>query len=297
MSTISRSIASFCLSIFLVLCPIRLAAQAGHDAHFEGGKVHYVTYGSGSPTIVLVHGWNCDGWFWQDQIAALSAHWPLLIVDLPGFGKSDKPHVDYTPAFFARGLSAAMDDAHITRAYLVGHSMGGTVVRQYAADHPEKVAALVIVDSRTLLQGEGLSMPLPQRQQFVKDLSGPHPKDAETDAIEKMFSFQTPPELEKKITERMLAANTYVAASSMQGLLAPIVWTKKPTAIPTLGIYRTPLAPEAIDALHTMFQNFQLILFPGAGHFLMMERPEEFNAKVTGFLLAQDRAHTAASTP
>ena len=104
-----------------------------------------------------------------------------------------------------------------------------------------------------------------------------------------MFTAQTPPALQKEIMEKMLSSPMYVAANAMKGLLTPVTWSKSPTSIPTLGLYRTPLAPAAVQALRTMFPDFEYVMYEGAGHFLMMERPQEFNDQVTAFLLKQDK--------
>jgi pimeloyl-ACP methyl ester carboxylesterase len=274
-----------------LLAPAALHAQtkSTHFAPFQNIKLHYDTYGHGTTTVVLVHGWACDTEFWRDQIPALAAHWRVVAVDLPGFGQSDKPHVDYTPAYLAQGLAAILDDAHVTRAYVVGHSMGGSVVRQYAQDHPDHVAALVIVDSRSLLQGEGLSRPYAERAHLVDELYGPNSQAEARSDIQLMFTDQTPPALQHEIMAKMLATPQYVAASAMKGLLTPVTWSKYPETIPTLGLYRTPLTPAAVAGFKAMFPNMDLHMYPGAGHFLMLEQPEKVNAQLITFLRQQDK--------
>ncbi len=278
------------LCAFMLLLACRVApAQTDHFAPFEGQKLHYVIYGHGSTTVVLVHGWACDVGFWREQIPALSAHWRVVAVDLPGFGESDKPHLDYTIPYLARGLAAMLDDAHVTRAYVVGHSMGGSVVRQYAQNHPDKVAALVIVDSRSLLQGEGLGRPLPEREHLVDEFYGAHFQDAARNDIQRMFTAQTTPALQQEILAKMLSSPQYVAASAMKGLLTPVTWSTFPDPVPTLGLYRTPLDPPAVTALHKMFPDLQITMYPGAGHFIMLEQPQRFNRELITFLLQQDK--------
>src|SRR5947209_1200604 len=92
-------------------------------------KVHYKSLGEGDTAVVFVHGWCCDHSVWRDQAAALDGKARLLFLDLPGYGKSDKPKADYTIDFFARAIDAVLQDAGVDRAVLVGHSMGTPVVR------------------------------------------------------------------------------------------------------------------------------------------------------------------------
>lgn len=83
--------------------------------------------------------------FWRWRAPVYQSHRSILI-DLPGHGASDKPETEYTMEYFARAVDAVLSDAHITKATLVGHSMGTNVIIQYLRMYPEKVAALVIVD-------------------------------------------------------------------------------------------------------------------------------------------------------
>src|SRR5204862_2730970 len=91
-------------------------------------KVHYNSLGDGKTAVVFIHGWCCDHSVWREQAAALDGKGHMLFVDLPGYGKSDKPKIDYTMNVFARGIDAVLQDAGVEKAVLVGHSMGTPVV-------------------------------------------------------------------------------------------------------------------------------------------------------------------------
>ena len=109
-------------------------------------KVHYKSLGEGDTAIVFVHGWCCDHSVWRDQAAALDGKARLLFIDLPGYGKSDRPKADCTMDMFAKGIDAVLRDAGVEHAVLVGHSMGTPVVRQFYRLYPAKTKALVFVD-------------------------------------------------------------------------------------------------------------------------------------------------------
>jgi pimeloyl-ACP methyl ester carboxylesterase len=109
-------------------------------------KVHYKSLGEGKTAVVFVHGWCCDHTVWAEQAAALGGQARMLFIDLPGYGKSDKPKIDYTMDVFAKGVEAAVRDAGVEQAVLVGHSMGTPVVRQFYRLYPDKTKALVFMD-------------------------------------------------------------------------------------------------------------------------------------------------------
>ena len=112
-------------------------------APYQGVRVYYKSLGSGSSAVVFVHGWSCDMSVWRGQIPAVEGRIRALFVDLPGFGRSDKPDVSYTMDYLAGAVDAVMQAAGVDRAVLVGHSMGTPVIRQYDRKYHAKVAALV----------------------------------------------------------------------------------------------------------------------------------------------------------
>src|SRR5687767_5090281 len=117
-----------------------------HFASFGANKVHYVTTGGGDKTLVFIHGWSGNANVWNEQGPAVSNKAKLIFIDLPGHGQSDKPHTNYTTDFFADGALAALRDAKVQRAALVGHSMGVAVICRMYAKAPELVSGLVAVD-------------------------------------------------------------------------------------------------------------------------------------------------------
>src|ERR1017187_1440736 len=98
------------------------AGDASCFARFDGLRIHYENYGAGPEALVFIHGWACDLTFWRGQEALYNnTKYRSLLIDLPGHGSSDKPHRTYPVEFFAGGVEAAMRDAQVERAVLIGH--------------------------------------------------------------------------------------------------------------------------------------------------------------------------------
>ncbi len=119
--------------------------QAGRRIELQGSSVLCQESGSGGP-VVLVHGWGGSGYDWTRLSPYLSDDYRVLAPDLPGFGKSDKPDIDYTLDYYVnliRDFAAAMD---ASRFHLVGHSMGGQIAAAFALHHPDKLLSLVLLD-------------------------------------------------------------------------------------------------------------------------------------------------------
>ena len=148
---LNKAISSAVAATFLLLsgCAGRQYAAIASESHFVSfgtNHVHYLIEGTGSHTIVFVHCWAGNASFWREQVPELAGHARLILVDLPGHGQSDKPHVEYTMDFFASAVLAVLRDARVDKATLVGHSMGVPIICRLYKQAPEKVAALVAVD-------------------------------------------------------------------------------------------------------------------------------------------------------
>jgi 2-hydroxymuconate-semialdehyde hydrolase len=133
-----------------------LGAMRGEFVDVRGCRLYYYaagTRGVGEP-VIFVHGFPASSHLWQDVIAHMPAGHRLVVLDLLGFGRSDRPAGDgvlkaaelSAPAH-AQRLQALMDELSIGAACIVGHGMGGAVAQALALDAPERVSRLCLVNS------------------------------------------------------------------------------------------------------------------------------------------------------
>jgi len=122
---------------------------AQKDVALRGLRVHYAEIGSGPP-LVLIHGFLVSHREWLPVLPYLASSFRCILPDLPGFGESEKRapgDYPYTREAFAETVSDLMTALDLPRAHVCGHSMGGSVAITLAADHPERVNKLVLIDS------------------------------------------------------------------------------------------------------------------------------------------------------
>ena len=92
----------------------------------EGCNLHYEEYGHGAP-LLLVHGLGSSTLDWEKQIPALSAHYRVIVPDVRGHGRSDKPRERYSIAGFSADMIALMEHLNLGPTHYVGLSMGGMI--------------------------------------------------------------------------------------------------------------------------------------------------------------------------
>jgi pimeloyl-ACP methyl ester carboxylesterase len=108
-------------------------------------KVHYQAEGSGG-TVILIHGNGLSRGQWKFNIGPLSRYYKVYAPDLPGFGLSDKPDVEYGVKYYVDFLKSFMDALNMPKAALIGNSIGGAIAAVFAARHPGRVTGLVLSD-------------------------------------------------------------------------------------------------------------------------------------------------------
>jgi len=119
---------------------------ATKQVEIYGEKIYYQEAGSG-PDVILLHGLGGDRTNWAPTVPALAGKYHVVVPDQIGFGESDKPLINYRLATLVDFLNAFYKKLGISKATLVGNSLGGWVAMDFALAHPEKVNRLVLVDS------------------------------------------------------------------------------------------------------------------------------------------------------
>ena len=114
----------------------------------EGVQIYYEVHGSGPP-LLLTHGYSSTSAMWQGQIEPLSKHHKLVLWDMRGHGQSDYPDdaKAYSEALTVADMAALLDAVGATSAIVGGLSLGGYMSLAFYRAHPERVRALLIIDT------------------------------------------------------------------------------------------------------------------------------------------------------
>lgn len=244
----------------------------------------YLRAGKGFP-LVLLHGYLGGAALWEQQLAALSRNFDVIVPELSGYGgNSDQPPLDSIEGY-ARQILDFLDDLCVEKFHLIGHSMGGMIAQQMAATAPHRIDRLVCY-------GTGPRGVMPDRFETI-ETSRIRTRDDGTIATarriaatwfddgEKATGFNTCVALSKNIS----------LATALSGLSAMETWDGRAAleniTNPTLVIWGDrdrSYGWSQPEALWRGIKGSSLAVMPGCGHNAHMEQPEIFNAIVRKFL-------------
>ena len=266
------------LVLFLTFGAIRAQAQWPHVVPSKDGTlISYEVHGTVEPTLVFVHGWSCDSRYWRTQLPHFSKNHRVVTLDLAGHGHSGTTRSRYTMRAFGEDVRAATEATGSRRVILIGHSMGGSVIAEAARLMPNRVIGLIGVDTLENIE-------YPMTRQELEKMTAPLEKDFRTGTrqfVEQMISPHADPQLREWILSDISAAPPAVALSAMNEMMSQYITGEvakifDEVPIPVITV-NGDLWPINYEANRRHMFSFDAIVLKEGDHFLMMNRPEEFN--------------------
>jgi pimeloyl-ACP methyl ester carboxylesterase len=254
-----------------------------HEVTLGQYRIHYMAGGQGAP-LVLVHGLAGRAENWLPLIPEfIHSGYRVYALDLLGYGRSDQPDVDYSIALEADILRQFLDSQHLQQPDIAGWSMGGWISLKFAAEHPERVRRLVLMDSAGLLfdgaNADALRPRTREQLTHMMEVLTPHP--------------QPIPGFVARDILRAFAENDWVVARSLQSMRAgrDLMDGKMQTVtMPVLVIWgkEDVLTPLSLgEGLHRGMPQSLLYVFAGTGHLAPTERSAQVAESVVTFLKSE----------
>jgi pimeloyl-ACP methyl ester carboxylesterase len=254
-------------------------------------ELHADDGGTGdSLPVVFLHSSAGNASQWSAQLEHLRKERRAVALEWRGHGRSAVPSDgEYSFPAVAAGVEEAVNWLGIGRFVLVGHSGGGLVALQYAAEHPERVAGLLLVDPA----GDSRQVPSEQMQPLIR---GPD-SDAYAETIEgywRLLLTGSVPEVQERVMADLRSTPKETVVGFFQAQL-------RYDPLPALRLYRGPAlsvitpANDAPFGLHNLGTDLPHFAFTGSGHWLHMDKPEEFNRILDDFVARVEAAESPRS--
>ena len=278
-----------------------MLTQRPEDRYIQVGDIRtrYWTLGDAPSTAILVHGLGGYLENWLDNIAALAQVRRVYALDLAGFGRSDKPKVEYTIQYLAEFVRDFMGVQDIHQATLIGESMGGAIALQFALQYPQMVDKLVLADSAGL--GKEVSIYLrimtlpvlgnvfsrPSREgsaQLMKEIF--YDSNLITDKwVDEDYEMSSLPGAQRSLLNVLrTSCNIWGIKSEVY---QPILNRLGEIEVPTMVIWGAQDRILPVAHAHQAAKRLpdaRLHIFDPCGHLPNIERADEFNTLVLDFL-------------
>ena len=252
--------------------------------------------GAGPEAVLFVHGNPGAAEDWRELVAAAGEFMAAVAPDMPGFGGADKPaDFNYTIEGYAQHLHALVEHLKLQRIHLVLHDFGGPWGLTYAAQHPEKIASVTLINTGVLrgyrwhFMGRLWRLPLigefvmatTSRFGFGLVLKRGNPQGLPADAIDRMYR-------DFDANTRRAVLRLYRASSDVEGYSNGVRDALLPRDIPALVLWgRHDVYIPSVYAWRQRetFPSAEVLMLPDSGHFPHLDDPRAVEGPLTSFLL------------
>lgn len=261
----------------------------------EGFKIRYDEYGNDHENhIIFIHGLGSSSFVWRDIPQALGEYFHTIVIDLIGFGQSDKPELEYTISYFSQFLNNFKRKIGLKeqdKLILVGHSLGGYIALDYAINNKEKIEKLVLIDSSGMLDG-----PTPLLNQYLDGAMESDPNLRYSKIKKVLESLLADPsrllpiivDIFVAIIEKPGAKHAFESAfrnststslsleklRQIKDIPCLLIWGEKDNLIPT----------NHVNKFNQILKDAKVIMIADAGHSPFVEKPAIVYQKLFSFL-------------
>lgn len=261
---------------------------------YQNIRVAYLDHGSGRP-IIFLHGQASDLLNFEPVYPLFEKDYRIIAIDYPGFGKSEKPLIDFSEEFYVRLLDKLYDITGIEKATLIGHSYGGYVAMVYGSSHPERVSSMVLISPAGIQEYPNI-VKRTMRNSFTVDAIVSTPVEKSLSNYE-VSTFNKTPEVEQYALRRAALLKNggeefrgyaHAMVQAMELMLETDIRDRIGKAdIPTLLVWgrNDPLVPYKISKITQEYiPHSQLATIENCGHFPMLESPQKLYKIVNTYL-------------
>jgi pimeloyl-ACP methyl ester carboxylesterase len=243
----------------------------------DGVRLHYDVYGSG-PVLLLTHGYSSTSAMWQGQIDALSKHHQLVLWDMRGHGQSGYPSDPsaYSEAHTVADMAALLDQVGAREAIVGGLSLGGYMSLAFHRAHPNRVRALLIIDTGPGFKKDDARAAWNRRAHETGDRF-----EREGLAVLKSASRER-----STVSHRDASGLAHAARGMLTQRDARVIESLPDIKVPSLVIVGADDAPflAASDYMAAKIPGARKVVIAAAGHAVNIDQPQAFIDAVLPFL-------------
>ena len=257
--------------------------------HANDIDIAYKDQGSGDTPIVLVHGFPLDKRMWEPQIQALSGEFRIITPDLRGHGESQITPGPYTMDLLADDLKGFLDALNLQQVVLGGFSMGGYVAFSFYRKYPERVNALMLLDTRPQPDSE-------DAQKGREDMAQLAEREGASPIAERLIPRLLSPDTVANRQDVVDTVRTMITECPVEGIAGDLRGMAlredssdllSKISVPTLivvGDQDAITPPAESHMMASIISDATVVEIAGAGHLSNLENPHDFSHAIHDFL-------------
>ena len=276
--------------------------ESGKISLSDGTGIYYRAKGSGrTPTLLFIHGWSCSSRYWERQFQSIPSRYHTVAIDLRGHGHSDKPSSGYTLTQMAMDLHEVMEQLDLRDLFMVGWSMGGSIVFEYLREFgAERLRGLCIVDASPYIWKSddypGGYADYRNRLQTACEYAMAYqkPSDEHATFVERMFLKTPAPAILDQLKADYRKVPPYVRSLLSLELSCmdyrPIIEEiNLPVLIIRSSWHNKWRKDDPVgEWMHRKIKHSRLVRFTESGHCPFLEEPDRFNHALSEFIETVD---------
>ena len=251
----------------------------------DGVDIHYEIHGSG-PVLLLTHGYSSTSEMWHGQIEALSKHHQLVLWDMRGHGRSDYPDdpLAYSEALTVADMAALLDQVGAKNAVVGGLSLGGYMSLAFYRAHPDRVCALLIIDTGPGFKKDDARWAWNKRAHETGDRF----------EREGLGALKSASRERSGVSHRDASGLARAARGMLTQRDARVIESLPDIKVPSLVVVGADDTPflAASDYMAAKIPGAAKVVIPGGGHAVNIDQPQAFIDAVLPFLGGLDARTT-----
>ena len=241
----------------------------------DGVMINYYIKGTDKKALVFVHGYSCSSEYWWPQLEYFSKDHTVIAVDIAGHGKSGLNRQEYSMDAFGNDVTSVIEHLDLEEVVLIGHSMGGPVIVKAANKLGVKTRLIVGVDTFHDLSTEGIGG---FARTAVNTMFKLFYESMTEDSIDDFFIDKTDEDLARWIRNDALKSPKHISQGTLDALLTMnYPESLRELSIPIVALNARTFRETKLDSNMNTYKNLQIEFMEDVGHFIMLERPVEFN--------------------
>ena len=241
----------------------------------DGVMINYYIKGTEKKALVFVHGYSCSSEYWWPQLEYFSKDHTVIAIDIAGHGKSGLNRQEYSMDAFGNDVTSVIEHLDLEEVVLIGHSMGGPVIVKAANKLGVKTRLIVGVDTFHDLSTEGIGG---FARTAVNTMFKLFYESMTEDSIDDFFIDKTDEDLARWIRNDALKSPKHISQGTLDALLTMnYPESLRELSIPIVALNARTFRETKLDSNMNTYKNLQIEFMEDVGHFIMLERPVEFN--------------------